>query len=120
MAENIKTVKIKVKPYPIAVTLERNGAIFPCNILMLSLKGFIVDTKTHVFVVGEEVLGKATLPVGHGEIISQCRVIKTYDQLLKGPPKTTQRMAEFHFVRPSQDLLEMIHTFLKDIRQIPR
>jgi len=114
MDEQIR--RIKVKPYPIDVTVQVASGLKPVAIVKLTLKGFIADVKAALFIVGEDGALHGALPAELGALHGTVRVIKTYDQI-RPSDRQRQRLVEFHFVKPQSEMLDHIHYFLQQIRQ---
>lgn len=114
MDEQIR--RIRVKPYPIDVTVQVASGVKPVSILKLTLKGFIADVKAALFIIGEDGVLQGALPADLGPLHGTVRVIKTYDQI-KAADQSRQRLVEFHFIKAHEEMLDHIHLFLQKIRQ---
>jgi len=93
---NKKVVVQKVKPYPIAVTIDVGAQKVTCEILKLAPGGFIMDAKAALFKVGSEHMVVFEIPVSKEVINCRCKVIKTYDHRTGSAP--AKRLAEMHFL----------------------
>lgn len=109
----------KVQPYPFVVHVDKEGKKERVEALKLVHHGLLVDIKNLVVKVGENLKIELFLPAGHGEIVTEAKVIKTYDQFRGSPDGPTRRIAELHFNRlplPEIDRLK-VKSFLKQISQ---
>ena len=91
-----KVVVQKIKPYPIAITIDMGAQKVSCEILKLAPKGFIMDTKAALLKVGNEHMVTFEIPVSREVINGRCKVIKTYDHRVGSAP--AKRLAEMHFL----------------------
>ncbi len=113
---------VKVKPYPFEASFESaQQQKFVGEVLKLTLKGFIVDLKKTVVVVGRNYQVRFVLPTKRFPLEFTAKVIKTYDQFRgKTESNKVDHLAEFHFVKPSEGNLTEIKSFLLKIGQISR
>lgn len=75
----------------------------------------MIDTLGRFFKVGTSSRIRFDLPVSHTEIISDVKIMKTYDRAaLNGK---TQRLAELRFMELADEKKKNIHSFLVTIRQ---
>ena len=110
-----KVIVQKVKPYPFPATLEQESKKIPGDILKLTLKGFIMDMKRSLVMVGQEYLVIFEVPVLREYIRCKCKVMKTYDQSIEGAG--TQRRAEMHFLGLDEEYQGRVKKFLSAIGQ---
>ena len=110
-----KVIVQKVKPYPFEASLEQEGKKISGDILKLTLKGFIMDMKRSLVMVGQEYLVVFEVPVLREYIRCKCKVIKTYDQSMEGVG--TQRRSEMHFLGLDEEYQGRIKKFLSAIGQ---
>lgn len=113
-----KVIIQKVKPYPIESSLEQEGKKLSGDILKLTPKGFIMDMKRSVVLVGKEYLVVFELPVLREYIRCKCKVIKTYDHSTEAAG--TQRLSEMHFLGLTDEYRERVKKFLVAIGQVAK
>lgn len=117
MAENDVIVK-KIKPYPISAQFTKDSQIFKGQILKLVMHGFMVELGSAVVKVGEIYQVQFQFPVLNDNVQVGVKVIKTYDKYQGNAGESrANRLAEFHFVLPGEDLKKKVKSFLKVIRQ---
>lgn len=114
---NVKTQIKKVKPYPFPATIDRAGVKSPVEVMMLTERGFIARLTTAIFKVGDSCTCEFEIPVLKTHVLSPLRVIKTYDRAADGKTTKVERLAEFHFDKPTADLTKAIHHFMSQIGQ---
>ena len=109
----------KVKPYPFAAQFTKGAQIFTGQVIKLVMHGFMVELGPIVTKVGDLYQVSFILPSEDLPIITQVKVIKTYDkyQAVEAPTKAV-RLAEFHFVLPNEELKKKVKHFLKAIKQV--
>jgi len=112
-----KVVKKKVRPYPIAATLEANAIKKPVEILQLVKNGMIVRLTTHMVTVGEYYIFDFAIPVAGYPIKGNCRVLKTYDRVLGPAADQVERLAEIRFSGLTETQTTHIEEFLRAIGQ---
>ena len=131
----------KVSPYPVPMQITLGAQVFQCQIIKLTLFGFLADLKGAVVTTAKEYDVRFVLPVFNVEIAARVKVIKTYDRFVPGqaaatpateaapPPGTpppsgnkkglghVQRIAEMHFVQISTAARASVEKFLTTIQQ---
>jgi hypothetical protein len=112
-----KTVTKKVKPYPIAATLELNALKKPVEILHLTPRGVLVRVTAQLVFVGEYYTLAFKIPVSGHQISAQIRVLKTFDQATQTKPAAVERRAELYFKTLPDDQRRHIEAFLGAIGQ---
>lgn len=112
-------IKKRVQPYPIDAVLDLSGQILKGQIKKLTLLGFLVDTGEYLFKVNERLNIRFEIPVYHKEVISEVKVIKTYDQY-QGANNAKTHLVEMHFIGLPESHKEVIKLFLKKIGQTLR
>jgi hypothetical protein len=107
----------KVKPYPFAGQLEIAAAKKPISILVVTKEGLIAKLDAIFVHVGEHYKVHFELPVVGRSILTEARVMKTYDRALDKKGSKVERMAEFRFEKLSEDHRSYLSTFLTAIGQ---
>jgi hypothetical protein len=110
-----QVIKVKVKPYPFAATLEKEGAKLQVSVVYVSPKGILAVMGPQFVHVGDYHQIIFELPVLGEFINTQVRVLKTYDRSLDG--HKVERMAEFHFQKLSDEHKNRIVQFMAAIKQ---
>jgi hypothetical protein len=110
-------VKKKIKPYPFEGMIDYAGQKKPISVLFVNKEGLIANV-TGVFVrVGEHYKLQFEVPVIARSVLTDARVMKTYDRALDAKGSKVERMAEFRFAKLSEDHKEYISTFIATIGQ---
>lgn len=120
MPRSPKTTVIvkKVKPYPIKTYMEGNAQKLRCEIVLLTLQGFLVRLKQELLHVGDYYRAEFTIPVVGPDVVAKVRVIKTYDRAGAGKDtRSIERFAEFHFDDLAEHEKSAINRFLVTIGQ---
>lgn len=119
-----KVHKVKVSPYPFAVTITGNliGGIpmVKGNVVKLTLRGFLAEIPGNPLAVQEKYEAQFALPVMGDNVKEPVVVIKIYD---KFQGKTDQkvevyRLVEFHFKALNLNEKTSIEKFLRQIGQL--
>lgn len=106
----------KVNPYPFDITLDREGRKINGKVLKITLVGLLMDSDGQVMKVGAQWQATFRLPAQREDFIITCKVMKTYDTITKDP-SLSKKMAEVHFIKPSEGLKEAIKAFVNKIKQ---
>lgn len=118
MAEKKQAVKVKkVRPYPFAASLEQNNIKKPVEIIYVSVAGAIAQLKSQIVSVGEYYQLTFQIPVVGEFIVTQVRVLKTYDKSIDPKELKVERLAEFHFQSLTKEHRSRIVAFLAAIGQ---
>lgn len=117
MAEKEVIVK-KVKPYPIPAQFVKETHSFSGQIQKLVMHGFLVELGSVVVKVGDIYQVSFQFPVLGDSVTAPVKVIKTYDKYQAAPGDSkAMRLAEYHFLAPTENLKKSIKGFMKVIRQ---
>ena len=111
-----ETVK-KVKPYPITATLELNSLKRDVEIIYVTTLGAVIRVVNGMVFVGEYYQLAFQIPVTRESIVTQVRVLKTYDKVLSPEAKAVERGAELHFQALTPEHKSRIVAFIKAIGQ---
>ncbi len=115
--QQVKIVKKKVRPYPIAGTLEKETVKSEVEIIFVNVQGAIVRLKNQILHVGMYYQIVFEIPVTHEFVNTQVRVLKTYDKTLDIKSKSVERMAELHFQDLTKEHRTRIFAFTNAIGQ---
>ncbi len=107
----------KVRPYPFVANLEQNSVKKPVEIIYVGVSGVIASLKSQIVSVGEYFQISFELPGGHDHVVTQVRVLKTYDKSVNPKELRVERMAEFHFQSLTKEHRSRIVAFLAAIGQ---
>jgi hypothetical protein len=106
----------KLRPYPFDAMLDQ---VKPVEVLFVSHTGLIAKLGKIFVQVGEHHQIQFALPGSKHAVMTQVRVLKTYDKstLGKGKDRVVERVAEFHFEKLSAEHKEYISGFMAAIGQ---
>lgn len=111
-------VRKKVRPYPFEGELEVNAQKTQIEIIYMTTSGVIARLKTPVILsVGEYRQITFSIPVSQYQVMTQTRVIKTYDRAVDPKTRTVERMVEVHFESLTSEQKKNILSFLGAIGQ---
>ncbi len=115
--QQAKIIKKKVKPYPFDAFFEINAQKTPVEVIFLNNKGMIVRLKNQILHVGAILQISFEIPVAKHSIVTEVRVLKTYDKTLDLKEKTVERLAELHFQQLTNTHRSRINQFMAAIGQ---
>ncbi len=106
-----------VKAYPFAATLDQAGVKKPIEVIYVSELGVIANVRNLILRVGSFYMLQFELPVLGHFVLTEGRVLKTYDKAHDGKGHAVDRLAEFHFTKLTEEHRERIKLFVKAIRK---
>lgn len=104
-----KVIRVKVRPYPFEVLLDRTPKIEKGQILRLTMIGFQADVGNGLFAVGEHLKFSFHMPADYGFVTGSCRVMKTLDRAIESG---VLRIVEFHFENLEHSMLSRVQKFV--------
>lgn len=117
MSKTPKVVVKKIKAYPIQGTVDVKGAKKPIEVMKLATIGLWASVGPAVVQVGQVYNVEFILPSTDLTILAPAKVLRTMDRAHPPPSKKIERLVEFQFVKPTQEIQDRIRLFLVAINQ---
>lgn len=115
MSDDVKIKKIK--PYPFACVLSKDGEVFQTSILQVEALGFYIEDDRIQWSPSTRCIVEFVLPVRNVRIKAHAMLVKVTNSLMPDPNKKLHKRLAFQFIELPEPAVRQLKLFCEAIGQ---